>query len=474
MFARPGGVTWYDPDRMGIPMADELQRFMANIIVDSQSAPLPRMWYLPGTNKVMMVNTGDGEDQGGADFDPILHDVASYGGKFSLYLRDIGVANTPVAKEAAWRAAGNEVGVHMYADGVEGDGGVPYMTYAYDRVVTSLENKFGHTALTARNHTIDWTGWTDMAQIEADRGTRLDTNYYHYLNGSVVNPLTANGYFTGSGLPQKFINENGELLNIYQAATQWPDEWFADNGLTAAQTINIIEGMFQSAEENGYYSTFVNNIHPVRYGGLDNITSTWAKAVWQYCQEQGIPMWSAEMLLDFEQARDASQFANIQYGPSSLDFDYIAGASGFDLTMMIPFDWSSQRLTQLLLDGTPVQWIDEVVKGVRYAMLTTPLGEAHVTALYASFSSADFNKDGQVNAADLAIWQSSFGVNALGDADGDGDCDGADLLLWQQQFALAGAQGQQFAVPESSSFGQLALAVALLAMARKATCPTDA
>jgi hypothetical protein len=142
--------------------------------------------------------------------------------------------------------------------------------------------------------------------------------------------------------------------------------------------------------------------------------------------------------------------------------------------MMIPFDWSSQRLTQLLLDGTPVQWIDEVVKGVRYAMLTTPLGEAHLTALYAPFSSADFNKDGQVNAADLAIWQSSFGVNALGDADGDGNCDGADLLLWQQQFTLAGAEGKQFAVPEPLSLCQVILAIAALGLARKAMCPTAA
>jgi hypothetical protein len=450
---------------MAIPYADELQRFLANIIVDSGSAPIPRMWYLPGTNKVLMVNTGDGEDQAGSDFDSILSDVAGYGGKFSLYLRDIGVANTPVAKEAAWRAAGNEVGVHMFADGVEGVGGIPYMTYAYDRVVSSLESKFGHTALTARSHTIDWTGWTDMAQIEADRGTRLDTNYYHFLNGSIVDPLTANGYFTGSGLAQKFIDEHGELLNIYQAATQWPDEWFADNGLTASETVNIIKGMFESAEKNGYYSTFVNNVHPVRYAGPD-ITSTWAKAVWQYCQEQGIPMWSAEMLLNFKQARDAAQFTNIQYGPSSMDFDYIAGAAGFDLTMMIPVDWSTQRLTQLLLDGAPVQWVDEVVKGVRYAMLTTPMEQAHVAALYAPYSPADFNKDGQVNGADLAIWQSSFGISALGDADGDGDCDGADLLVWQQDFDLASARADQFAVPESSSSCEAILGMAVLVSMR--------
>lgn len=48
-------------------------------------------------------------------------------------------------------------------------------------------------------------------------------------------------------------------------------------------------------------------------------------------------------------------------------------------------------------------------------------------------TSADFNNDNAVNAADLASWQSSFGSNATGDADGDGQTDGADLLAWQRE-----------------------------------------
>jgi hypothetical protein len=133
---------------------------------------------------------------------------------------------------------------------------------------------------------------------------------------------------------------------------------------------------------------------------------------------------------------------------------------------MIPVDWSTQRLTQLLLDGAPVQWNDEVVKGVRYSMLTTSREQAHIRALYAPYSPADFNKDGQVNGADLAIWQCSFGISALGDADGDGDSDGADLLVWQQEFELASASADRFAVPESSSSCQAILGMAVLAFMR--------
>ncbi len=66
---------------------------------------------------------------------------------------------------------------------------------------------------------------------------------------------------------------------------------------------------------------------------------------------------------------------------------------------------------------------------------------------------ADFNNSGIVDAADLAIWQSSYGINALADADNDGDSDGEDFIEWQRQLGLSPPiSASTVAVPEPSTF----------------------
>ena len=84
-----------------------------------------------------------------------------------------------------------------------------------------------------------------------------------------------------------------------------------------------------------------------------------------------------------------------------------------------------------------------------------------------TIDSADFDKDFDVDGADLATWKAAFGATAAGDADADGDSDGADFLAWQRQrndglpAVVAGAP-----VPEPVSM-HLVMPVALLLAAKR-------
>jgi T5SS/PEP-CTERM-associated repeat protein len=81
---------------------------------------------------------------------------------------------------------------------------------------------------------------------------------------------------------------------------------------------------------------------------------------------------------------------------------------------------------------------------------------------------ADFNHDGMVNSADLAVWKAGFGTptgatSATGDADGDGDVDGADFILWQHELGAAANSPAAASVPEPAALG-LAIASAFAAV----------
>lgn len=80
--------------------------------------------------------------------------------------------------------------------------------------------------------------------------------------------------------------------------------------------------------------------------------------------------------------------------------------------------------------------------------------------------SADFNRDGRVDGADLPYWKSGMLGGVAADANGDGKTDGADFLLWQRQFSAASSlQGAASPIPEPSALNLL-LAAALLRFRR--------
>jgi phospholipase/lecithinase/hemolysin len=81
----------------------------------------------------------------------------------------------------------------------------------------------------------------------------------------------------------------------------------------------------------------------------------------------------------------------------------------------------------------------------------------------------DFDTDGEVDAADLALWRTGLGktsaVRRQGDADGNGDVDGADFLVWQRAVGtniVTPPPVRATAVPEPGTAALLVVGVALM------------
>ncbi len=78
-------------------------------------------------------------------------------------------------------------------------------------------------------------------------------------------------------------------------------------------------------------------------------------------------------------------------------------------------------------------------------------------AVFAPLIPGDFDGDGDVDSADLTLWQTSYGTGAGADADDDGDTDGNDFLIWQQNEGTG--VGPITSIPEPAACSMILLAV---------------
>ncbi len=74
---------------------------------------------------------------------------------------------------------------------------------------------------TNRTHCIAWSDWATQPKVELANGIRLDTNYYFWPPAWVDDRP---GFMTGSGMPMRFADLDGTMIDVYQAATQMTDE----------------------------------------------------------------------------------------------------------------------------------------------------------------------------------------------------------------------------------------------------------
>lgn len=140
--------------------------------------------------------------------------------------------------------------------------------------------------------------------------------------------------------------------------------------------------------------------------------------------------------------------------------------------------YSSSLDSRLVVDGHARQFnftVEE--KDALIAFLNTLTDESVATnGLFTNpFVSlpGDFNGDGVVDAADLAVWSTSIAAgDGGGDADDDGDTDGADLLAWQRDLGMSWTDlaipSGVGSVPEPTTILQLGIcATTLVAVARR-------
>lgn len=403
-----------DLDRIHVPQADEQQRLLVNLINALSAIPLPRLWYFPANTDSVLVLTGDSHNNPAPAVDAVLRRVEAFGGTMSVYytppptdmvrravrrvrtwldeqpvIGDLTPPSDVVTPYHAdqWRARGHEFALHPYVEE-----GLEIGWARYWQQFTGLG--YG-TFDTTRTHRVLWHGWTDTARVQAEYAVHMNLDYYH-VGPTFQRPdgSWAFGYFTGSGLPMRFVDAEGRLLNNWQQTTHLVDEqvlempWDANFvGSTPEAAIEIADDVIRRAAGGAYAALGVQcHFDPFAVPGpwstgaahyLDGILASGAA--------QELPMLTASHWLTFTQARASVRIDALQFDRAAglLTFTARIASPAVALTLLIPIQHNTLHLVSLQANRKQIAHQTRKVGATLYATAPLVSSETEVEARYA-------------------------------------------------------------------------------------------
>ncbi len=408
-------VGWINLERIAIPQADEHQRLLSRVIDKISPLPLPRLWYLPDNAPSAIIATGDAHGSRVNHIEQLLAIVEQHGGTASIYytpppanasgrlarkLRWT-LSRTPLIGSAlggadslpgphhvaAWRDRGHEFGMHPYIeDGLE-EG-------YYRHWSEFLKLGYGPLPPTVRTHRILWHGWVDNAIVQARYGIRMNLDHYH--SGPAVRKPDGTwtmGYLNGSGLPMRFVAEDGTIIDVYQQATHLVDEHLMpvfqtgyDVGLDGATAANQTIGQI-AASIDRYPAALGLQCHVDPFLLGDPIASEvarWLDTTLSYAAGANMPIIAAERWLRFIEARNTSDLCNIEWNGQRLRGTITTPSTPLPLTVLLPDEHRNARLrTVTFADGEAATQRREIA-GRLYRVIRLTSGQQQLIADYAS------------------------------------------------------------------------------------------
>lgn len=358
-------------DKVAIPQADELQRLLANMILSMNldKRPLPHFWYFPNMKKAVILMSGDDHstpDGTKTTFNKLVAQSAPGCSiddweclrATSWVYTTSGLTN---AEAQSFYNQGFDIGVHVTT------GCNNWTPQSLDNYFTQdlagFANKYTSlpTQTSNRTHCLVWSDWASHPIIELNHGIRLDANYYYWPGSWIQNRP---GFMNGSGMPMRFADLDGSIIDVYQAATHLVNE----NGVDYPAGINSM--LDKALGPEGYYGVFGTHYD---YGDtFDDQLIASAKA-------RNVSMITAKQLLTWIDGKNSSSFGATTWNGSVLSFPISIGSGANNLFTMIPNQANGKQVSAITVNGSPVTFTVETIKGRSYALFRAANGTVQAT-----------------------------------------------------------------------------------------------
>jgi hypothetical protein len=294
-----------DTELKMVPQADVHKDLLVHCLRwATEGSPLPRLWYYPNAEPCLVWLNGDSDGMAGEDMDRVLATVERYRGRYTLYVMRNDYSALEPEREAQLRGKGHSFGQHVWC--APNPGPEEWRARVQDEFA-AFRRRYGHGPLTHRGHCVVWVGWVASARILAEQGVHFDLDCIGYRH-------LREGYINGSGRPARFVDEGGELIDLFEQATQWSDDTcFIDKTFLPpfdlASAARGVTAMIDAAARR--YHTVVNVlVHPIHTRTrTDAIPAlAWLEAIASECARRGVRMVGGDEWALFHRGRRGVRF----------------------------------------------------------------------------------------------------------------------------------------------------------------------
>ncbi len=323
---------YLDPELKELPQADLQQDILVAMIQEtlSESFPLPRAWHFPNAEPAIAMINGDSDDMTTEELDSVINALEEHGGKFTTFLLQSDYHALLPEKWTALRQRGHDIGPHPFC------GRQPTVTQVQENMVKDLEafrQNYDYQPVAQRGHHVVWVGWVDQAKILAENGIKLDTNF-------IPGRRFQYGYVNGSALPVQFMDENGEMIPLYEQTTMSTDDGMFSpklfNPLRSVDEIIAISKQQIDRSIDKFHGVYHPYFHPICTRTLG--TLPWIKAIATYLKERNVPHFNGREWVEFNDARRALNWETLIWDPSTstLDITISCPQAIAGLTLLFP------------------------------------------------------------------------------------------------------------------------------------------
>jgi hypothetical protein len=192
-----------------------------------------------------------------------------------------------------------------------------------------------------------------MATYLHENGVRLNGSYgpgrtFHH------------GYLGGTGLPVRFVDEDGALIDVYhQGIVSSDDGWVNDKMFFPALSIDecfaLTRALVDDAAER-FHTAYHGSFHPVRTRPGAASTQRWLEATLAHCRTRGLPFLSGEQWARFNDGRRGLRLEHAGYDAEAtvLDLAIRATQPVEGVTLLLPEVVRGRALRGATLDGASI------------------------------------------------------------------------------------------------------------------------